>query len=230
MDDPFFARVPAWKFFSSDGSWPFCRGRELQILNDALAEGHIESWVVDARGTVTSIPKTFWWLGDSLGIYCKIGDDSEPATCEPPETDVFDEDEFGDEEDEVIATVRLGDRIIQGEVFVRRDDLEALCRTPAAMSAAGALRAVPRSTAQADLPANSNPCGNAKGECFQTSTRQPERTRAAQALRELFPEGVPGPDVLTHSDLNRKVNQHLKMRGLREITRWTILRAAGRWR
>ena len=56
----------------------------------------------------------------------------------------------------------------------------------------------------------------------------PKLESAQRAIRELFPEGVPGQAVEPNSNLCRRVGEKLKEQGLPDVSNDTILRAAGR--
>ena len=57
---------------------------------------------------------------------------------------------------------------------------------------------------------------------------KPALERARGAIKELYPNGVPGQAVEPNSDLCRRVGEKLKQSGLRDVSDDTILRAAGR--
>jgi len=57
---------------------------------------------------------------------------------------------------------------------------------------------------------------------------QSARERARRAITELFPNGVPDPATKSHPELIRAVENQIKRLGLQNVSRDTILRAAGR--
>jgi hypothetical protein len=57
---------------------------------------------------------------------------------------------------------------------------------------------------------------------------KPALERARGAIKELYPNGVPGQAVEPNPDLCRRVGEKLKQSGLRDVSDDTILRAAGR--
>jgi hypothetical protein len=67
-------------------------------------------------------------------------------------------------------------------------------------------------------------------EPSQTGRRKskPALERARGAIKELYPNGVPGQAVEPNPDLCRRVGEKLKQSGLRDVSDDTILRAAGR--
>jgi hypothetical protein len=52
--------------------------------------------------------------------------------------------------------------------------------------------------------------------------------RACGAIKELYPNGVPGQDIEPNTNLFRRVGEKLKQSGLPGVSDDTILRAAGR--
>jgi hypothetical protein len=58
--------------------------------------------------------------------------------------------------------------------------------------------------------------------------RQPARDRAKEALRELYPNGIPDQSRLSNKALVWEVRECLKKRGLSDVSRDTILRVANR--
>jgi hypothetical protein len=57
---------------------------------------------------------------------------------------------------------------------------------------------------------------------------QSARERARRAITELFPNGVPDQATKSHPELIRAVENQIKRLGLQNVSRDTILRAAGR--
>lgn len=66
----------------------------------------------------------------------------------------------------------------------------------------------------------------------ETHTRRPKRstakTRAANALKAIYPMGIPTQDDEPNGRLFQKVGAHLKTGGLQGVSNESILRAAGR--
>jgi hypothetical protein len=58
--------------------------------------------------------------------------------------------------------------------------------------------------------------------------RAPKLGRVRDAIRSLWPDGVPPPSELSNVELERQIDRHLKSRGLTGVGRDTVLRAAGR--
>jgi hypothetical protein len=72
------------------------------------------------------------------------------------------------------------------------------------------------------------PAQHASSEKGATSRSRPALERARGAIRELYPQGVPGQAAEPNVHLCRRVGEKLKKDGLPGVSDDTILRAAGR--
>jgi hypothetical protein len=57
---------------------------------------------------------------------------------------------------------------------------------------------------------------------------RPALERARGAIKELYPNGIPGQAAEPNTNLCRRVGEKLKQAGLPDVSDDTILRAAGR--
>jgi len=194
---------------------PFMAENALNSFRADLAEGKAAAQLFSENdGRLVEIPSHYW---NSAAADAVIWEDN-PAIL------ISRHNEW---RGRVVLTISDLERLLhfEGQFWKVRDNEHDLIE----------LLLTPNADIHVDAPATAAPvlsCINrASAKSLPQSTRTaPERTRADRILSQLFPEGVPGPDLLSNANLDRSVNSRLKAEGLREVSKRTIVRAAGRER
>jgi hypothetical protein len=203
----------------------------LKAFHGALRDGVLNSWIVDRKGVITEILKTFYWLESHWDLYQrdKIG----RRLSKTPHVD---------DDEEAVATVQLDENtIIRGEVFVRREQLEELYNSleaPLANVQRGPdcspshhdnqpVQAEPADPLRAgsDALAPNGICARSDSNTGLRPRHNYQRARAERVLFKLYPEGLPSRDLVSDQELYDQVCRNLSGK---PVSIWTVRRAAKR--
>jgi hypothetical protein len=210
-----FRLVPPLIGVRGDDWLPHSPEASLRRLRRALSAQRLCAYALADDGRVTEVPHYFWNTDQAIDVLWR----------------------------DTTARFHIEERTVRGRVVLRFADLERYCTWPGETEPL-VHTPVDRDDddddddddeGEGDVPSNAGDPGPARGAAGTDADppvrrRAPDRLRAQRALAELYPDGVPGPDVLSNSDLDRLVNAHLTKKDLRPVSKWTVLRAAGRSR
>ncbi|HEV2602994.1 MAG TPA: hypothetical protein VGU24_04960 [Microvirga sp.] len=208
-----------------DITWlPFPARDALLLVRGALSSGRLVARVVDhEEGHLIPIPSHFWNKIDAERILWS--DDLVSISADGREVSGHVIIQFSEFYEYLKGS---GMHPLARDEIDDEDEVDETGSSHATPSKSSSARSDKITSSPELLPSGGTQTSSYKVDGIFTG-RQPERDRARFALRELYPTGIPGPGELSNSDLNKQVNEYLVRKGGRAVSRWTVLRAAGRW-